>query len=99
MNTAWASFNIYTGVKMKHEYQRFIVAGACNGVDVLGGWWDERLRHSVCSSHLRHQDSILMFISGADFRVEHDRHPRNGISHVETVNSTHITILLRVICG
>lgn len=47
MNTAWASFNVYTGVKMKHEYQRFIVAGACNGVDVLGGWWDERLRHSA----------------------------------------------------
>ena len=40
-----------------------------------------------------------MFITGADSRVEHGRHPRNGISHVETVNSMHIEILLRVICG
>lgn len=25
----------------------FVVTGACAGVDVLGGWWDDRLRHTV----------------------------------------------------
>ncbi|THH11677.1 hypothetical protein EW146_g7964 [Bondarzewia mesenterica] len=47
MNTAWASFNVYAHIRMRREYEQVIVAGGCDGVDALGGWWNGRLRHAV----------------------------------------------------
>ncbi|ETW82980.1 hypothetical protein HETIRDRAFT_426430 [Heterobasidion irregulare TC 32-1] len=45
--TAWAGFNVHSYLKVRNEYMEFVVTGACAGVDVLGGWWDDRLRHTV----------------------------------------------------
>ncbi|EIM85830.1 uncharacterized protein STEHIDRAFT_121849 [Stereum hirsutum FP-91666 SS1] len=47
LDTAWAGFNVHSQLKMRSQYVQFVVGDACDGVDVLNGWWDVRLNHSV----------------------------------------------------
>ncbi|KAF9219364.1 hypothetical protein BS17DRAFT_761155 [Gyrodon lividus] len=47
LNTGWAGFRLHTDAAAKHTYEQLIVNGACEGVDILGGRWQDQMRCAI----------------------------------------------------
>ena len=47
LGTAWAGFRVANSQSLEGRYDRLIVNGTCDSVDILGNWWEVRTRHTV----------------------------------------------------
>ncbi|KAL5504727.1 hypothetical protein ACEPAH_7390 [Sanghuangporus vaninii] len=47
MSTAWSAFQLSRTGKTAREYQTLIVNDACNGVDVIPGFWGNRMNYFI----------------------------------------------------
>ncbi|KDQ54504.1 hypothetical protein JAAARDRAFT_38175 [Jaapia argillacea MUCL 33604] len=47
LDTAWAGFRVHTTVRTHDLYNKFVKDGACDGLDILHGWWRRRLDHAI----------------------------------------------------
>ncbi|KAG7447263.1 uncharacterized protein BT62DRAFT_967139 [Guyanagaster necrorhizus] len=47
LGTAWASFRVSSSKHLQARYNRFIVHGTCDGIDLLQDWWTIRTRHTI----------------------------------------------------
>lgn len=47
LDVGWAGFRIRSTIQLKEDYYSVIVDAACQGEDMLGDWWDQRLDHAV----------------------------------------------------
>ncbi len=52
LGTAWAGFRVSNSKMLQERYNNLIVNGTCDGIDLLGNWWDIRTQHTVsCRVH------------------------------------------------
>lgn len=47
LGTAWAGFRVSSSKHLQDRYNKFIVHGTCDGIDLLQDWWSLRTRHTV----------------------------------------------------
>lgn len=47
LDVAWAGFRIKSTIALREDYYSLIVDSACNGEDMLGNWWEQRLGHAA----------------------------------------------------
>ncbi|KAF9456388.1 hypothetical protein BDZ94DRAFT_1275823 [Collybia nuda] len=47
LGTAWAAYRVSSTELLREEYMSLISAGACNGTDLLGDWWEIRKLHAI----------------------------------------------------
>jgi len=43
LDTGWTGYQVKSVLSLREEYEKYAVHGACEGVDILGKWWDVRL--------------------------------------------------------
>ncbi|KAF9556447.1 hypothetical protein CPC08DRAFT_92421 [Agrocybe pediades] len=47
LNSAWAAYRLKSTYSLTKLYRTAIVPQACAGQDLLGSWWDLRIRHAI----------------------------------------------------
>ncbi|KAF8918318.1 hypothetical protein CPB85DRAFT_1214125 [Mucidula mucida] len=47
LGTAWAGFRVSNSKMLQERYNNLIVNGTCDGIDLLGNWWDIRTQHTI----------------------------------------------------
>ncbi|KAJ7584864.1 hypothetical protein C8J56DRAFT_136562 [Mycena floridula] len=47
LGTAWGAFRVSNSRHLEKLYLDLIVDGTCHNVDLLGGWWDLRVQHTL----------------------------------------------------
>lgn len=87
--TAWAGFNVHSYLKVRNEYMEFVVTGACAGVDVLGGWWDDRLRHTIPAIVCNGVTLIVMLLLSFKIYQRYARQSFNSVGAPAKINRMH----------
>ena len=63
LSTGWAGYRVYSTYSLMNLYHTDIRQKACNGKDLLGSWWEERLSDTVCRrSLIVHYDMSLVVL-------------------------------------
>lgn len=47
LDTAWAGFRMHSTIHLREQYNNYVVQEACDGLDILGTWWDIRARDTI----------------------------------------------------
>lgn len=47
LGTAWAGYRVYSTHGLMDRYRNHIVPKACNGRDIMGDWWENRIDDGV----------------------------------------------------
>ncbi|EGO02866.1 hypothetical protein SERLA73DRAFT_70356 [Serpula lacrymans var. lacrymans S7.3] len=47
LNTAWAGYKVYDSINTQAIYESVIMGGACNNTNVMGNWWETRVKNAI----------------------------------------------------
>jgi hypothetical protein len=61
MATSWAAFRIYDTTVFRSDFNKVIVSGTCDGVQLLPDYWDTRFRLELAALII---NVVAMLISG-----------------------------------
>ncbi|KAF9048021.1 hypothetical protein BDZ89DRAFT_1057978 [Hymenopellis radicata] len=80
LGTAWAGYRVSNSKRVQERYINLIVNGTCDGIDLLGDWWDIRTQHTIPIIAI-HVAALLIYLY---LSTSIYKHPRRSITYTKS---------------